>query len=277
LHNVRVQLLSSADDVDSLIAAILEESERRMAGDPENTFDRSADRAPLTAADLRSLVMFAVQASAMKARAEMGEALRERDRRLQEAGRDSRRWRHGLGTIVATLQVVVLFVSKEGTVVDIHGDLDGILSSCVRRHAPLPAVFHEVPPCGDGEIRLRGPETGELRLAVSRRSHGMPEEGEETVVIRDVTEQAMAVGSGTPSERLAETLRTVGVLTHKVNNPLTALLGRVQLLRARADGDSSAVRAARVVEESAHRVAELIRELATVAKEGRDEAERSRD
>ncbi|MDX1388744.1 MAG: histidine kinase dimerization/phospho-acceptor domain-containing protein [Acidobacteriota bacterium] len=71
-------------------------------------------------------------------------------------------------------------------------------------------------------------------------------------------------------EKLGEVMRTLGVLSHKINNPLTALMGRAQLLRM-AKSDPKVVKAAEVIEESAGRIAELIRELARVVKEGREE------
>jgi signal transduction histidine kinase len=67
-------------------------------------------------------------------------------------------------------------------------------------------------------------------------------------------------------------LRTLSVLSHKINNPLTALLGRAQLLASRAGADPHVTKSTSVIEESALRIAELIRELAIVVKEGRQEA-----
>ncbi|MDX1389150.1 MAG: histidine kinase dimerization/phospho-acceptor domain-containing protein [Acidobacteriota bacterium] len=71
-------------------------------------------------------------------------------------------------------------------------------------------------------------------------------------------------------EKLGEVMRTLSVLTHKINNPLTALMGRAQLLRM-GEGDPKVAKAAAVIEESAGRIAELIRELSGVVKEGREE------
>ncbi len=71
-------------------------------------------------------------------------------------------------------------------------------------------------------------------------------------------------------EKLGEMMRTLGVLSHKINNPLTALMGRAQLLRM-VKGDPKVAKAAAVIEESAGRIADLIRELCRVVKEGREE------
>jgi signal transduction histidine kinase len=67
----------------------------------------------------------------------------------------------------------------------------------------------------------------------------------------------------------AEVLRVLGALSHQINNPLTALLGRAQILQSRPGTDPAVVKAAHVIEQSAQRVADLIRELAQVVKNGR--------
>jgi signal transduction histidine kinase len=73
-------------------------------------------------------------------------------------------------------------------------------------------------------------------------------------------------------EKLGEVLKTLSVLSHKINNPLTALLGRAQLMRAYPDVDPRVKKAVSVIEESATRIAELVRELAGVVKQGKQEA-----
>jgi signal transduction histidine kinase len=73
-------------------------------------------------------------------------------------------------------------------------------------------------------------------------------------------------------ERLQEVLKTLSVLAHKINNPLTALLGRAQLLRAYSGADPKVVKTISVMEESATRIADLVKELAGVVKEGKQAA-----
>jgi signal transduction histidine kinase len=75
-------------------------------------------------------------------------------------------------------------------------------------------------------------------------------------------------------EKMQEMLQSLGVLSHKINNPLTSLMGRVQLLRVRKDTDPKTQKAAEVIEESAQRIADHIRELANLVREGRDQVER---
>jgi signal transduction histidine kinase len=61
-------------------------------------------------------------------------------------------------------------------------------------------------------------------------------------------------------------------LSHKINNPLTALLGRAQLLQAQRGCDPGVVKAAGVIEDASLRIADLIRELTQVVKDGRQDA-----
>jgi signal transduction histidine kinase len=106
---------------------------------------------------------------------------------------------------------------------------------------------------------------------VNRRS--LDDHGEsEVVLLSDVTVRDREKEEHHRLEKLGEVLRTLGVLSHKINNPLTALLGRAQLLRANKSADPGVIKAAAVIEESSQRIAELIRELARVVKEGRQEA-----
>src|SRR5262249_33607750 len=95
---------------------------------------------------------------------------------------------------------------------------------------------------------------------------------DEVVLLSDVTERDREKDERHRLEKLAEVLRTLGVLSHKINNPLTALLGRAQLLKTNRSADPSILKAATVIEESSQRIADLIRELARVVKEGRQEA-----
>jgi signal transduction histidine kinase len=73
-------------------------------------------------------------------------------------------------------------------------------------------------------------------------------------------------------EKLAEVLKTLSVLSHKINNPLTALLGRAQILQAQKSSEPGVAKAAAVIEDASLRIADLIRELAQVVREGRQDA-----
>jgi signal transduction histidine kinase len=73
------------------------------------------------------------------------------------------------------------------------------------------------------------------------------------------------------NQRLALVTKTLSVLSHKINNPLTVLLGRAQMLKQRVE-DLDVAKAAEVIEQSSKRIADYIRELAEVVKEGREES-----
>jgi len=63
-------------------------------------------------------------------------------------------------------------------------------------------------------------------------------------------------------------------LSHKINNPLTSLLGRAQLLRQRAGSDPYVARAAEVIEECSRRIADHLREISSLVKQQRGDAGR---
>ena len=58
-------------------------------------------------------------------------------------------------------------------------------------------------------------------------------------------------------------------LSHKINNPLTSLLGRAQLLRQRSNSDPYVARAAEVIEDCSRRIADHLREMTALVKEHR--------
>ena len=60
-------------------------------------------------------------------------------------------------------------------------------------------------------------------------------------------------------------------LSHKINNPLTSLLGRAQLLRQRGSSDPYVARAAEVIEECSRRIADHLREISALVKEHRSD------
>lgn len=67
------------------------------------------------------------------------------------------------------------------------------------------------------------------------------------------------------------TWEALAALSHKINNPMTSLIGRVQLLRQKAHGDPYVNRAVEVIEESSMRVVEYLREMAALVKQRRAE------
>lgn len=72
-------------------------------------------------------------------------------------------------------------------------------------------------------------------------------------------------------QQLDDIFRSLSELSHKINNPLTAVMGRAQLLRGYPDTAPKVLKTAEIIEESAARIAELVREVARLAKTGREE------
>lgn len=70
-------------------------------------------------------------------------------------------------------------------------------------------------------------------------------------------------------ERLNETCAALSRLAHAMNNPLTSLIGRAQLLRMGSGGDEKIGRAVQVIEESAARLTAHVQELGTLASDVR--------
>jgi signal transduction histidine kinase len=80
-----------------------------------------------------------------------------------------------------------------------------------------------------------------------------------------------AVPGPTWSE-VEELLGRMSLLHHKINNPLTSLMGRAQMLPIKLrQGDTEQVaKAAEVIEESSRRLAALVLELARAVSEARE-------
>jgi signal transduction histidine kinase len=268
LHDVGLDLIERSGDVDDLLDGVLAEYERRLAELPLDALDRRGGPMSETGAKkLRALMMFATQATALKTKAFAAEELRQRASDLEDALRDARLARERLDVVIQSLEAGILIAGSDGRVVMTNRAATSLVGDVAG--GPLPSFLSDVPKGGNGEISLK--QSDPRVLTVSRRSLA-GNAGEEVVLLSDVTERDREKDERHRLEKLGEVLRTLGVLSHKINNPLTALLGRAQLLKANKSADPGVVKAAAVIEESSQRIAELIRELARVVKEGRQEA-----
>ncbi len=72
-------------------------------------------------------------------------------------------------------------------------------------------------------------------------------------------------------EKLGKLFDEMLVLCHRINNPLTSVLGRAQIMQLKLAGESESpyVKPVEVVEESAKRVAALVQEMANLLCVGR--------
>lgn len=279
IHDVSLEMIESSDDLNALLMRILDEYEQRLSDLPNEVLDGRVSEAGLEGRKkLRALLMFAGQASALKTKAEAAEELRrhagqvqQANARLEAALGQAEHNRRRLDGVIAALNAGMLIVDAEGKIEQANPAAASLTgrdeAALVGRN--VAEVVGMVPRRSDGEIALSG-EGGRRVLLVARRD--LADQQGEVVLLSDITERDREMEERHRLEKFAGLLRTVGVLSHKINNPLTALLGRAQLLQARKGSDPDVLKSATVIEESAKRIADLLRELATVVKERREAA-----
>lgn len=272
LYEIGLDLISRATDLDDLILKILDEYESRLAALPTDAFDPSVRPPADTARKVRALVMFAGQAVALKTQAQVTTEARARAERFGAALKEAERARARLEAVLAAVDAGIVLVDTDGTIAERNGAAKAILGAEGSPGRFLPAPFASVPRGGGDEIEYASPAGTTRTLMVARRGLGATGQDGDVWLFHDVTSRDAAREERHRLEKFEEVLNALGVLSHKINNPLTALLGRAQLLRARKSDDPHVTKAAEVIEESASRIATLIRELAAVVKEGRQEA-----
>ncbi len=69
---------------------------------------------------------------------------------------------------------------------------------------------------------------------------------------------------------LREILEAQRKLCHSINNPLTAILGRAQMLQLKGRGDPQLAKTIEIIEESAKRVASDVRQLSELIQRARE-------
>jgi signal transduction histidine kinase len=277
IHEIGLDLIGRSHDVDELLDRVLEEYEARLQELPSDALDaRSTAPHPDSLRKLRALVMFATQASALKEKAVAAGEIKRRAAMLEEANTrltaaldEAERTRARLDGVLAALSSGVMILGKDGTFIGANAAARAMVGRDDTALTKL--VAGGVPRGGEAEIDLPTAGAGRRTLLVARRPmEGDP--GSEVVLVTDVTERNQAVEERVRIEKLAEVLKTLSVLSHKINNPLTALLGRAQILQVQKGNDPGVAKAAAVIEEASQRIAELIRELAQVVKDGRQDA-----
>ncbi len=277
VHDVALEMIDRSGDVDALLGRVLDELERRLDEIPSDALDsrRAPDARGHGDPKLRGLVMFTGQAVRLLARARATAALGRRARELEEALGRAETANRQLDGVIGALDAAIVIADRHGRIVRANRAaraLAGASDGELLGEAVAPFV-RDVPRAQDGEVAIGADATARVCL-VSRRDLGEPGGGE-VVLLHDVTERDRATAERHRVDKMAELLTAVGVLAHHINNPLTALMGRAQLLRQTRASDPAVVKAATVIDESARRIAGLIRELAGVAKEGSDERLRS--
>jgi len=274
IHDIGLEMIERSDDVDELLDRILDEYEERLDG----LGSASLARPGAGQVKVRALVMFAAQAAALKEKAALtaelkrrSEALEHTNEALRRALLDEEHGRRRLDEVLAAVDAGIVVLDPAGRVRHANRAAAALTGRGMTEllGADVGSVAGDVPRGGDGELSLAVAEQNRT-LLVARRD--LPSEpGAEVLLFSDVTAHERELDKRNRLERLAEMMRTLGVLSHKINNPLTSLMGRAQLLRRQAGADERVVKAAEVIEESARRIADYIRELAREVKAGRQE------
>ena len=281
IHEVSLELIHKSHDVDELLDGVLEEYERRLREMSADTLaDASGPISVEEAKKLQALIMFAGHAVALKEKAAAATELRQRSEELERLNAELERtlaqeelMRRRLDDVLAALDAGVMVIGGDGRIRNANraaAELTGVPArKLVGRKAR--SFLGNVERGADGEMHDRPWGRGDSVVLVARRDlSGEP--GAEVVLLSDVTAHARQIEERIRVERFAELLRTLSALSHKINNPLTSLMGRAQILRMKKQTDPVVQKAAEVIEESSRRIAEYIRELARVVKEGKEEA-----
>jgi len=277
IHEIGIDLIERSHDVDELLDRVLEEYEKRLSELPADALDaRQATTRPESQQKLRALVMFATQATALREKAVAASELKRRAAMLEEANArltaalgEAERARARLDGVLAALSAGVMIRGSDGAFLRANAAARGLVGED-DDPALTRLIASGVPRDGEAEIDL--PSRGGRRTLLVARRAMAKDPGSEVILVTDVTQRNHAVEERVRLEKLAEVLKTLSVLSHKINNPLTALLGRAQMLQVKKGTDPGVAKAASVIEESSLRIADLIRELAQVVKEGRQEA-----
>ncbi len=278
VQDVSLDMIERSDDLEDLLDRILDEYETRLRELPAEALDGNrSNLAPPAAGKLRALMAFAAQAAAVKEKASVAAELRSRaealgvaNANLEQALSDAEASRRELDGVLCALDAGILILGPDGKVRHANPAARRLAGDSENGEGAVASFLGLVPRGQDGEVTVGGEDGGGKVLVVARRDLGAG--GSEVVLLNDITRRSRELAERHRIEKLAEVLHTLSVLSHKINNPLTSLLGRAQILKATAGADPKAVKAAGVIEESALRIADLIRELARVVKEGRQEA-----
>jgi signal transduction histidine kinase len=276
IHEIGLDLIERSHDLDELLDRVLDEYESRLQALPSDALDaRDGGPDPESLRELRGLVMFATQAAALKEKAVAAGELKRRAAMLEESNArliaaldEARRSHARLDAVLAALSSGVMIFDAAGSCVTANAAARELAEDDLSLSR---LIASGVPENGEAEIDLPAAAGTRRTLLVARRAMtGDP--GNQVVLITDVTQRNRAVEERVRLAKLAEVLKTLSVLSHKINNPLTALLGRAQILQAQRGCDPGVVKAAGVIEDASLRIADLIRELTQVVKDGRQDA-----
>jgi PAS domain-containing protein len=270
VHSISLELIRRSHHLDDLLDVILDELEERLAEIPGQALQsRGEPRRNLRdTARLKALVTFTSQAAELKAKAES-------NRELQLALDSAEEGRDRLHGVMNSITAGIAVLDRDRKILVINEAMAKLIGSDPERlqGEQLETWAGKVEGNSDGEVQVRTP-AGTLQTMLISRRDLTGAAGGEVVTVNDITERDRIVQERHYKEKMHGLMQTIGMLTHQINNPLTSLMGRAQILRMKAKGDEDVLKAAGVIEESARRIAGLIQDLSELAKTGdREELE----
>lgn len=275
LHGLERALVEGDGELTGLFERVRGESESCLTLLLEQPPDSSAGRRD--AARLRALIAFSAQAAALELQSAVAaverhrvEATQRLHRDLERAVAECERAGRCVDEVLAAFDAGVMVLGPRADVRHVNPAARKLVEDVsLVPGADASHLLVGIAPGGDGELQLPAGSHGHRVLAVARRA--LPGEPGAELVLLDERGDSVTKRSGRAQSGPAEgTMDRVGMICHQINNPLTALLGRAQILRMKPTTDPHVKKAAAVIEESARRIADDVRELAAVVKAERE-------
>jgi len=263
-HEISLELIRRSHDLDGLMDLVLDEFERRLTELQDRKIGDGLDAETGLKTDprLKALMMFAGEAAELKTKA-------EDNRELQHALDEAQESRHRLAGVIESLAAGIVILDADGLVLGANEAAQKFIGKQIDEIQGMPFEdwTGKIAPDGEGDVIMdTGSGETQVRL-VSRRQ--LPESvGGEVILIHDITERERKMQEKYYIEKTDALLETIGMLTHQINNPLTSILGRAQILRLKGKDNPDVLKAATIVENSARRISDLISHLTGLAKGG---------
>ncbi|MDH3626529.1 MAG: hypothetical protein OES25_02580 [Acidobacteriota bacterium] len=276
---ISLELIRCSHDSDAMLDRVLVEFEQRLEELSADVLDeRTGPPSEEDRRRLRAIAMLSRQMSALMEKSAAVSKLRgwaEEQQRLnmelQRSWRREQELRSDLEGVLHVLDVAILVIAEDRTVKNCNSRFaewvaispDDLLGQPVEKFvgevlpgqtgvAVLTVDIDDTAGVNDGGVAIAQP--AELHVEINRRN--LPGVGEVVWMRR------LPIGDTTWMRQVGSELDELGMICHRINNPLTPLLGRAQILAVRKDLPEPAVKGVRIVEESARRIADDIRELA---------------
>jgi signal transduction histidine kinase len=269
-HEISLELIRRSHDLDGLMDLVLDEFERRLTELQDRNIGENQDLDAGIKGDtrLKALMMFAGQAAELKTKAEY-------NRELQDALDEADESRCRLGGVIEALAAGVVILDVDGLVLGANEAAQKFIGKQIGQiqGKPFEDWIGKIPSNGEGDVIMNA-GSGEAQVRLVSRRRLQEAVGGEVILIHDITERERRMEEKNYRDKMDAMLETVGMLTHQINNPLTSILGRAQILRLKGKDNPDVMKAARIVEDSARRISDMISHLSKLAEGGdREELE----